>query len=751
MEKKLKAALFALGFTSVIAQILLIRELAASFYGNEFFTGWTLFSWLLWTSLGSSWGSERPRRATAVPFVLAGSFIVTAVLSVLEIALIRSGRLFFGSAPGVLPDLFPALVFSFMIIGPLCFLLGCQFTMAARMAVEDGNGTVSGKLMGLAYLFETFGFVFGGAAFSFLLVRMNAFGAASMVFGINGAVAAWLLLKEQKKSRNLLMAVFILLAGLLALNSARVETLTAGFRFPSEKLELSENTLRGNITVTRLGGQRNFYQNGMLLGAEREDLLSEHLVHFPMLAHPAPRRVLFLGMGLNGPLNEVLKHGPDEVVAVDMDPEFGRIAAGFLPEDLKQVLFDRRLRFWTGDPRDFLRRSSERFDVIIANFPDPLSMMIDRYYTREFFEQARARLAPGGVFATRLGFSANYVAPELERLGSSVYATLGDVFPVVRVLPEDAAYFIAGADQSVFFDAAVIGSRVRERKIKTDFVTPDYARYRFMNDRVEQVETVFRNSIWKLKNLDYKPQSYYFAFARWVSQFHPRFSRLLTKAVEVPFPVVAFGLALLVLGPVFFPGSREGNMKRLSLTAIRTVGFTVMSFEVILIYLFQVCLGDLYYRIAVLITLFMAGIGSGAWLATSLRVHSFKMALAVLHSTAAFFYAGVVAFMFWDVAKGSVLGGAGGLFFYGAAVFGGILAGLEFPFVSGLYLETGRGERLGAVYAADLAGSCVGALVTAAFLLPVWGVKKTLALMVMMNALTALFLFFRKDLGRKDL
>ena len=45
MKSELKAALFVLGFTSVVAQVLIIRELSASFYGNEFFTGWALFSW----------------------------------------------------------------------------------------------------------------------------------------------------------------------------------------------------------------------------------------------------------------------------------------------------------------------------------------------------------------------------------------------------------------------------------------------------------------------------------------------------------------------------------------------------------------------------------------------------------------------------------------------------------------------------------------------------------------------------------
>ena len=46
-------SLFILGFSSLVSQIVMTRELIVSFYGNEFFIGWLLFGWLFWVGIGS--------------------------------------------------------------------------------------------------------------------------------------------------------------------------------------------------------------------------------------------------------------------------------------------------------------------------------------------------------------------------------------------------------------------------------------------------------------------------------------------------------------------------------------------------------------------------------------------------------------------------------------------------------------------------------------------------------------------------
>ncbi len=49
----MRVSLLALGFTTTVAQVLLVRELVAVFYGNELVLGLILAAWLAWGALGA--------------------------------------------------------------------------------------------------------------------------------------------------------------------------------------------------------------------------------------------------------------------------------------------------------------------------------------------------------------------------------------------------------------------------------------------------------------------------------------------------------------------------------------------------------------------------------------------------------------------------------------------------------------------------------------------------------------------------
>ncbi|MFA5167578.1 MAG: hypothetical protein WC530_03505 [Candidatus Omnitrophota bacterium] len=754
MRKLFFISVLVLGFSSLISQVVVIRELAMSFYANEFFIGWILFCWLLGTAAGSTLGSRLCRDAKKAFRLLAVCHVLTAFLFPLVVVLIRSGKLILGTPAGALPELFPSLLYSFAVLVPLCGVLGMQFVVAARGQVSQALEREPARAVGRAYFGECLGFIAGGAVFSFALIFVNEFRVAALLAVLNLAVACgvfYALFGKKKMIRWFLALAAILFPAWLFLNSVSLQQWTSQWRFPNETLVRTENTVHGNVSVTRLGPQYNFYQSGLLLGADREDLASEYLVHFPMLAHPAPQKVLLLGTGFNGPLQQILKHSPREVRAVELDPELLKITRGFLPEDLQATLRDPRVRLWAADPRDFLRFENEKFDVIIANFPDPASVLVNRNYTEQFFRSVRSHLFAGGMFATHITFAANTLTPELERLGSSVYATLNQVFPAVGVLPEDTLFFLASREDLPPLDPEEMVDRLSERKIKPDFVTADQIRYRLTNDRVERVTTAFRNAIWKTKNTDLRPRTCYFEFLRWLSQFNPGIAKTFFFLATPPFPVIlAAGLfGVLFLG-VFAQGPRK-RRRKLALVSMETAGFSLMAFEIVVIYLFQAAFGDLYYRLAWVIMTFMAGLGAGTWAALSLKKIPERFALAGLHTMNAAFFFLLVRICVRIFSKGSLLTQEYQYAFLGVALWAGFIAGAIFPFANRLYLAKGGKNRLGGVYAADLWGSALGALLTAGFFIPMWGVPQTLMFLGAANVFLLLLLLFRKDVGRKDL
>jgi len=68
----------------------------------------------------------------------------------------------------------------------------------------------------------------------------------------------------------------------------------------------------------------------------------------------------------------------------------------------------------------------------------------------------------------------------------------------------------------------------------------------------------------------------------------------------------------------------------------------------------------------------------------------------------------------------------------------GTVGGLQFPIASRLFFFS-RGERsAGAMYGFDLLGSCVGALAVSLFVLPVFGLYRTAALLAAVNCAAAI-------------
>src|SRR5664280_886671 len=79
-----RAALTLIGFSAVVGQIVLMRELIVVFNGNEISLGIMLATWLFWTAVGSSLcsglrlGASNPRRTTAaLEYLLVASLPLT--------------------------------------------------------------------------------------------------------------------------------------------------------------------------------------------------------------------------------------------------------------------------------------------------------------------------------------------------------------------------------------------------------------------------------------------------------------------------------------------------------------------------------------------------------------------------------------------------------------------------------------------------------------------------------------------------
>jgi spermidine synthase len=130
------------------------------------------------------------------------------------------------------------------------------------------------------------------------------------------------------------------------------------------------------------------------------------------------------------------KYFPDTIIdAVEIDGELFDIGRRWFGlEDRPQ------LRVHADDARPFLRKTDERYDFI---FLDTYRQPYIPFYlaTKEFFELARDRLAPGGAVIINVGHPAD--SPKLEQV---LTATMGAAFPhIVRDPVRDTNTLLMGS------------------------------------------------------------------------------------------------------------------------------------------------------------------------------------------------------------------------------------------------------------------------------------------------------------------
>ena len=174
------------------------------------------------------------------------------------------------------------------------------------------------------------------------------------------------------------------------------------------------------------GGRLLKVNNRFSMGGTGNSFADQRQAHIPLLLHPDPRRVLFLGVGTGITAGTATTHGVG-VWAVELIPEVMDLLPAFAPTNRVQALADGQLV--VADARRFVRSSGETFDVIVADLFHPARDGAGTLYTVEHFEAIRSRLADGGVFCQWL---------PLYQLDIDVARLIVRTF--LHVFPETTAY-----------------------------------------------------------------------------------------------------------------------------------------------------------------------------------------------------------------------------------------------------------------------------------------------------------------------
>ncbi len=759
----LLAAVFALGFASLSAQIAFLRELMVLFYGNELSLGIALGCWLFWTGAGSLLGGKIADRLRDPQRSFVRGQIAFSLLLLLTFLAVRSIRIALGVAPGQIVGFADILVSVFLVLCPLCLLNGFLFSLACASDRHSLPGGDSGRRIGLIYILEASGSVVGGLVTGFFLIRWLA--PAALVFLLLGislfASGALAFSRPGKRKTEMVVLLALALAYIAAVSffvPERVERASLRRQWKGFDLKGTENTFYGNLALTAREGQISLFENGLLSFTRPDPSSAEEAVHFPLLMHPAPRRVLLIGGGMGGALEEALKYPSlRKAVYVEIDPGIVRLTGKHLAPEEKAFLGDPRVEIVHGDGRAYLRASDipeSFFDVIIVNLPDPFTAQINRYYTREFFALARSRLTPGGTIGISASGAENYIGGELQNYLACLHATLAGVFPQLVAIPGENCRFIA-SDRSDWLttDPGVLEDRVVARGLDLKYVRSYYLADRLRPERVAYLRERLASAPRARPNLDFHPVSYFYDMVFWSTYFRGEgegwFTRLLEGATAVRWWwFLSLPLAALAVYPSLRRRQAAGAWV---LFPVLASGFSEIVFQVVILLAFQIFYGSVYHQLGLIVSLFMAGLVPGGLAMTRMlpRVSRPRNLLMKIQIALCLYPLLLPAVFALFARFPRLLSPAIGE----VAVFpllplvAGFVGGFQFPLAARIYLG-GKGEvgrTAGLVYGADLLGACLGALLVSALLIPILGVFATCLAASLLNLAALIVILARRD------
>ncbi|HEY0697990.1 MAG TPA: polyamine aminopropyltransferase, partial [Micromonospora sp.] len=317
----------------------------------------------------------------------------------------------------------PALVVTAFVLG---LLIGAEIPLLMVLLQrirEQAAGSAVADLFAADYV----GALLGGLAFPFLLMPVFGQLRGALVVGAVNALAGLALVVTlfrrdlSGRARAGLAAGSVVVALCLgyAYAVAADFEVTARQQLYRDPVVHAERSRYQEIVLTRSvpsisGGVtdlRLFLNGDLQFSSVDEYRYHEALVH-PVLNGPRGS-VLVLGAGDGLAVREILRY-PDvrSVTVIELDPAVVQLAR--TEPQLRALNHDAfddpRVRLVHTDAFGWLRTAAERFDVVVADLPDPDETATAKLYSVEFYTLVRNVLAEGARLVVQSG--SPYFAPK---------------------------------------------------------------------------------------------------------------------------------------------------------------------------------------------------------------------------------------------------------------------------------------------------------------------------------------------------
>ncbi|MBI4604029.1 MAG: fused MFS/spermidine synthase [Planctomycetes bacterium] len=335
--------------------------------------------------------------------------------------------------------------------------MGILFPVCVDLTRKRAADT--GKTIGSVYAWNTAGSLAGATLAT--LVFVPAFGAGGTIaLAVTLYAGAMLLLAPFPRTlpEAVKLGLLLLLMGCFAtLSSRRVDpriTDVGMYMYghvgdPTTRYELVsfEEGAAANVLVTKQGKDFSLRVNGKVDASTGQDMgMQLGLAYMPLCLRPQSRELCVIGFGSGTTSGAALLFPETRVTCLEIEPAVFRASRVFegvnhSPERSSRfrVIFD--------DGRSHLQGTDANYDLILSEPSNPWIAGVSNLFTREFYEAAKARLAPGGILAQWI---------QVYSFSAADYALVART--VLGVFPHSGLIRISGGDTILLAsDAPLVG------------------------------------------------------------------------------------------------------------------------------------------------------------------------------------------------------------------------------------------------------------------------------------------------------
>lgn len=318
----------------------------------------------------------------------------------------------------------------------IVFLTGCLSGMEIPILMNILKNRVTFReLVSDVFTFDYIGALIASVLFPTLLIPYLGVMGTSLFFGIINilvGITLCIFLKNEIFNLRSLQVKSVLCLAILV----------TAFCYSNELLQYTENNLYQNniiykqstpyqrIILTENSGQYQlFLNNNLQFNTKDEYRYHETLVHPAMASAPSIAKVLVLGGGDGLAVREILKYKEvEKVTLVDLDEGMTRLfqTNEILRKYNQNSLNNPKVTVHNADAFIWLQQNTEKYDVVIIDFPDPSNYSLGKLYTTYFYKTLYQSISKNSVITVQT--TSPYYAPKSYWC---VHETIGSIYPNV--------------------------------------------------------------------------------------------------------------------------------------------------------------------------------------------------------------------------------------------------------------------------------------------------------------------------------